>query len=113
MAGPSITMPTRQAGSARRFFLWLAVAASLFVAFAERLYREGASDIGFIVAMSVGAVLVIAFLSPRRFTSMRGASPNWEDDEPYGPVARHGESDVNIGQSTDSTANQNSKSDAA
>ena len=111
MASPSITMPTRQAGSARRFFIWFVVAASLFVVFAARLYREGASDVGFIVAISVGAVLVVAFLSPKRFTSMRGATPEWEDDEPYGPVARHGESDANIGQSADATAK--SKSDAA
>ena len=113
MASLSIRMPTRQAGSARRFFIWLVVAASLFVVFATRLYREGASDIGFIVAGSVGAVLVIAFLSPKRFTSMRGATPEWEDDEPYGPVARHGESDAKVGQLADSMANQKSKSDAA
>ena len=113
MPPSSITMPTRQAGSARKFFIWLGVAASFFVVFAIRLYRDGASDIGFIVAMSIGAVLVIAFLSPKRFTSMRGATTEWEDDEPYGPVARHSESDANVGQPADSMANQKSKSDAA
>ena len=113
MASLSITMPTRQAGSGRRFFIWFAVAASIFVIVAGRLHLEGFSDIGLIVAGSVGAVVVMAVLSPKRFTSRRGATPEWEDDEPYGPIARHGESEAKIGQLTDSMANQKSKSDAA
>jgi len=100
-------------GSARPVFVWFFVAASILVTVATKLYRDGASDIGYIVLMSVAAVIALAIVAPKRFTSMRGATRDWEDDEPYGPFARHGESDANIGQSADSTANQNSKSDAA
>ena len=113
MAGPSTTMPTRQSGDAQGLLIWFVVAVSLFMVFAARLYRDGASDIGYIFTMSIGAVLVVAFLSPKRFKSTRGTTPEWEDDEPYGPVARHGESGADTGQSADSTADQKSKSDAA
>ena len=112
MANPPVTMPARQAGSARRLFIRLVVAASIFVALAARLYADGASDLGFIVVMSIGAVLVIAFLSPRRFTSMRGADPDWEDENPYGPAPEDNEAEHGRRPSQAASPRAGSKDDA-
>ena len=100
-------------GSAKRVLVWFFVAVPILVAVATKLYRNGALDIGYIILMSVAAVIALAIVAPKRFTSMRGGTRDWEYGEPYGPVARHGESGVNIGRSADSTADQDSKNDAA
>jgi hypothetical protein len=60
------------------------VATSLFVAMATRMYIDGASDVGFVVVMAAAVVIAIAIVAPKRFTSVRGVNPEWEDDDPYG-----------------------------
>ncbi len=103
----------RNSGSARQFYIWIVVAASLFVAAANRFYRDGASDLGFIVAMSVAVVIALAIVAPRRFTSIRGGAPDWEDENPYKPSPDDDESDSPSDHSSISRPNQGSKNDAA
>ena len=58
----------------------MAIAAGLF--FARRIYQSGASDLSYIIAMSVAAVVAIAIVAPRKFSSVRSLFD--DDDPPYG-----------------------------
>ena len=75
--------PRSAKGAAVQIFVWIVVAVSIFTAIAASLYRDGASDISFIVGMSIAAVIAIAIVAPKRFKSTRGASSDWEDDSPW------------------------------
>jgi len=66
-----------------QIFVWIVVAVFIFAAVAVRLYRDGASDLSFIVGMSIAAVIAIAIVAPKRFNSTREASSDWEDDIPW------------------------------
>ena len=49
--------------------------------FASKLYDSGASDLSFIIAMSVVAVVTIAIIAPQKFSSLR--SLIGDNDPPY------------------------------
>ena len=100
-------------GSATQVILWIVVAVSIFATVANRLFREGASDIGFIVAMSVAAVIAIAIVAPRRFKSIRGATSDWKDDFEYKPRSGIGGPPPQGDQSSNTAPNQKSRNDAA
>ena len=96
-------------GSARRIFIWIIVAASILLTLAIRMYRDGASDIGFIVAMAVAGVIAIAIVAPKRFTSVRGADPKWEDEDPYGADSESNDDKTG----SDHSASRGSRNNAA
>jgi hypothetical protein len=109
--------PTRRAapknrGSATHIFIWIVVAVSIFAAVASKLYSDGASDVSYVMWISVVAVIAIAIVAPRRFKSIRGGSPIWEDEDPYKASSENDEARPPSEGSLNSTSSKGSGRDA-
>jgi len=86
MSGPdSRPLKFRQTGTAKQVLVWLLVALSAGGLVAAYLYDSGASDPSFIVAMSIAAIVAIAIVAPRKFSSLHNLfDPDGDfDDAPY------------------------------
>jgi hypothetical protein len=84
MSGPdSRSLKFRQTGTAKQVWVLVALAAGGLVA--AHFYDSGASDPSFTIAMSIAAIVAIAIVAPRNFSSLHNLfGPDGDfDDAPY------------------------------
>jgi hypothetical protein len=70
-------------GVVRGLVLAVLVALGIAAVMAIKMVRSGASDVGYIVAMSLAVVVGLALVAPDRFTSGSSGS-EWGDDVHFG-----------------------------
>jgi hypothetical protein len=67
----------RSLGGAKHIAIWVLLAAAFGVFMAIKLYRSGNTNLSYVLAMSIAAVVGIALVAPSRFSGEHREPGDW------------------------------------